>query len=31
MYDLLFDVLVELKLITEELRKINEKLDGGNE
>ena len=27
MYDLLFDVLVQLKLITEELRKINKKLD----
>ena len=27
MYDLLFDVLVELKQITEELRKINKKLD----
>ena len=30
MYDLLFDVLVELKLITKELRKINEKINGGN-
>jgi hypothetical protein len=29
MYDLLFDVLVELKKITEELRKLNQKIDGG--
>lgn len=30
MYDLIFDILVELKQILEELRRINKKLDGGN-
>ena len=30
MYDLIFDILVELKLIAGQLREINKKLDGGN-
>lgn len=29
MYDLLFDALIQLKLIVKELHAINKKLDGG--